>query len=212
MINIFDHTNGKYKYDWPEYCFKAIILELPSSRRLRPNGQSNLVIALHSLSLLFCNFINTNSLLLGRYESSSPVSCHAPLNRYTKINLSTLSRNCRYPESGWPRFCKFLRFLLRLTNVGTSNSFSNFSFDLSVFPSSSNHLRTFSSFELSSRSTFSIFFRPFLSEIRTLPPFSISFFHKNVPILVENSPNVFCAKIFKLCKLTKTFLVQINKV
>ena len=43
-----------------------------------PNCQTNLVIALDALSLLFCIFINTTAYHLGRYEPSSPVSCRAP--------------------------------------------------------------------------------------------------------------------------------------
>ena len=43
-----------------------------------PNCQTNLVIALDTLSLLFCIFINTTAYHLGRYEPSSPVSCRAP--------------------------------------------------------------------------------------------------------------------------------------
>ena len=37
-----------------------------------PNCQSNLVIALHALSLLFCNLINTLINHFGSYEPSSP--------------------------------------------------------------------------------------------------------------------------------------------
>ena len=37
-----------------------------------PNCQTNLVIALYTLSLLFCKFINTTAYHLGRYEPSSP--------------------------------------------------------------------------------------------------------------------------------------------
>ena len=43
-----------------------------------PNCQTNLVIALYTLSLLFCKFINTKAYHLGRYEPSSPISCPAP--------------------------------------------------------------------------------------------------------------------------------------
>ena len=42
------------------------------------NCQTNLVIALYTLSLLFCKFINTTAYHLGRYEPSSPISCRAP--------------------------------------------------------------------------------------------------------------------------------------
>ena len=42
-----------------------------------PNCQTNLVIALYTLSLLFCKFINTTAYHLGRIKPSSPVSCHA---------------------------------------------------------------------------------------------------------------------------------------
>ena len=38
-----------------------------------PNCQTNLVIALYALSLLFCKFINTTANHLGRYDPSSPV-------------------------------------------------------------------------------------------------------------------------------------------
>ena len=37
-----------------------------------PNCQRNLVIALDTLSLLFCIFINTTAYQLGRYEPSPP--------------------------------------------------------------------------------------------------------------------------------------------
>ena len=43
-----------------------------------PNCQTNLVIALYTLSLLFCKFINTTAYHLGRYKPSSHVSCRAP--------------------------------------------------------------------------------------------------------------------------------------
>jgi len=36
-----------------------------------PNCQTNLVIALYTLSLMFCKFINTTALHLGRYEPKS---------------------------------------------------------------------------------------------------------------------------------------------
>ena len=47
-----------------------------------PNCQTNLVISLHTLSLLFCKFIKTTAYHLGRYQPSSPVSCHAPQLEY----------------------------------------------------------------------------------------------------------------------------------
>ena len=43
-----------------------------------PNCQTNLVIALDALSLLFCIFINTTAYHLGIYDPSSSVSCGAP--------------------------------------------------------------------------------------------------------------------------------------
>ena len=43
------------------------------------NCQSNLVVALDALSLLFLYFYKHNSLPLGRYKPSSPISCPAPL-------------------------------------------------------------------------------------------------------------------------------------
>ena len=43
-----------------------------------PNFQTNLVIALHALSLLFRHFINTIAYHMGRYKPSSPISCRAP--------------------------------------------------------------------------------------------------------------------------------------
>ena len=43
-----------------------------------PDHQTYLVIALYTLSLLFCKLINTTAYHLGRYEPSSPVSCCAP--------------------------------------------------------------------------------------------------------------------------------------
>ena len=51
------------------------------------NCQTNLVIALYTLSLLLCNLIITTAYHLGRYELSSHVSCLAP--RLTiAINIS----------------------------------------------------------------------------------------------------------------------------
>ena len=43
-----------------------------------PNCQSNFVIALYILSLLFFKLINTTAYHLGRYKPSSPVSCRTP--------------------------------------------------------------------------------------------------------------------------------------
>ena len=40
--------------------------------------QTNLVIALYALSLLFCKFTNTTAYHLGIYKPSAPVSCRAP--------------------------------------------------------------------------------------------------------------------------------------
>ena len=37
-----------------------------------PNCQTNLVIALHTLSLLFCKFVNTTGYHLDRYEPTPP--------------------------------------------------------------------------------------------------------------------------------------------
>ena len=37
----------------------------------RPNCQSNLVIVIHELTLLLCNFMNRTACLLGKYEPSS---------------------------------------------------------------------------------------------------------------------------------------------
>ena len=48
-----------------------------------PNCQTNLVIALYTLSLLFCEFINTTFYHLGRYKSSSPISC-SPVQVYSR--------------------------------------------------------------------------------------------------------------------------------
>ena len=42
-----------------------------------PNCQSNFVIALYILSLLFFKLINTTAYHLGRFKPSSPVSCRA---------------------------------------------------------------------------------------------------------------------------------------
>ena len=52
-----------------------------------PNCQTNLVIALHAPSLLFWHFINTTDYHLGRYEPSSPISCHAPRLNSTSLRL-----------------------------------------------------------------------------------------------------------------------------
>ena len=53
-----------------------------------PNCQTNFIIALYRLSLLFYKFINTTAYHLGRYKPSSPVSCHAPCMD-TKILLQS---------------------------------------------------------------------------------------------------------------------------
>ena len=45
-------------------------------------SQTNLVIFLHALSLLFWHFINITAYHFGRYEPSSPVSYHAPRTYY----------------------------------------------------------------------------------------------------------------------------------
>ena len=42
------------------------------------NCQTNLAIALYTLSLLFCKFITTTAYHLGRYKPSSSVSCCTP--------------------------------------------------------------------------------------------------------------------------------------
>ena len=47
------------------------------------NCQTNLVIVLFTLSLLFWKFINTTAYHLGRYEPSSPISCRAPRTSIT---------------------------------------------------------------------------------------------------------------------------------
>ena len=52
-----------------------------------PNCQTNLVIALNTLFLLFYKFINITAYHLGRYEPSFPVSCHAPWHSLFKIVL-----------------------------------------------------------------------------------------------------------------------------
>ena len=44
-----------------------------------PNYQTNLGIALYTLSLLFCNLINTTAYHLGRYKPSSLISYRDPL-------------------------------------------------------------------------------------------------------------------------------------
>ena len=60
----------------------VLLDNLPIHRKRRglylSNCQTNLVIALYALSLLFCKFINTTAYHLGRYKPSSPISCHAP--------------------------------------------------------------------------------------------------------------------------------------
>ena len=65
-----------------------------------PNCQTNLDIALHALSLLFCNFINTTIYHWGRYEPSSlsteELNCYVPsdLNNPIKssVNLASVIR------------------------------------------------------------------------------------------------------------------------
>ena len=42
------------------------------------NCPTNFVIALNTLSLMFCKFINTTAYHLGKYQPSSPISCRAP--------------------------------------------------------------------------------------------------------------------------------------
>ena len=59
----------------------TLTMELFSRRRWRlvsAQLSKNLVMALYTLSLLFFKFINTTAYHLGRYEPSSPVSCHTP--------------------------------------------------------------------------------------------------------------------------------------
>ena len=51
-----------------------------------PNCQINLVIAFHALSLFF-TFHKHNSLTLGRYQPSSPISCRAPFLLSDSIQL-----------------------------------------------------------------------------------------------------------------------------
>ena len=50
-----------------------------------PNCQTNLVIALCALPLLFCKFINTTAYHLGRYKLLSPIGCRAPRLSHTVI-------------------------------------------------------------------------------------------------------------------------------
>ena len=45
-----------------------------------PNCETNFVIALYTLSLLFFKFINTTAYHLGIYKPSSPLSCLFPGN------------------------------------------------------------------------------------------------------------------------------------
>ena len=52
-----------------------------------PNCQTNLVIALHALSLLFWHFINTTAYHLGWYEPSSPCSKSLFLNSQMLIQI-----------------------------------------------------------------------------------------------------------------------------
>ena len=61
-----------------------------------PNCQTNLVIDLYTLSLLFCKFIYTTAHHLGRYKPSSPVSCRAP---HSISMVATLTFGIRDSES-----------------------------------------------------------------------------------------------------------------
>ena len=69
--------------DFPDFLQKSFITSTPvvdfESVKLMgdegsylPNCQTNLVIALHALSLLLCNFIYTTGYHLGKYKLSSP--------------------------------------------------------------------------------------------------------------------------------------------
>ena len=53
-----------------------------------PNFETNLVIALVALSLLFCIIINTTAYHLGRYKPSSFISCRTPSSDTTNRELS----------------------------------------------------------------------------------------------------------------------------
>ena len=53
-----------------------------------PNCQTNLVIALYTLSLLLCKFINTTAYPLGRFNKKSPnvyKSCQNDFTRKIKV-------------------------------------------------------------------------------------------------------------------------------
>ena len=65
-----------------------------------PDCQTNLVIALDALSLLFCIFINRTAYHLGRYKPSSPVSCRTPrINIILQVSMHNFER-CDW----WPIF------------------------------------------------------------------------------------------------------------
>ena len=80
-----------------------------------PNFQTNLVIALHALSLLFGNFINTTAYHLSRYEPSyhSTKDLHGSLVR-TSVNRSNALVNRPFKET-WiqPYSCNSLHKCLK---------------------------------------------------------------------------------------------------
>ena len=68
----------------------------------------NLVIALYTLSLLFCKFINTTAYHLGRYEPSSPISCHAPQPIHPM--LAGRIKRIQVSLNGWRPFWLLIKF------------------------------------------------------------------------------------------------------
>ena len=74
-----------YSHIWshwgePQVCRTFTLFAFNQGARVEglylPNFKTKLVIALYTLSLLFCKLMNTTAYHLGRYEPSSPISCH----------------------------------------------------------------------------------------------------------------------------------------
>ena len=96
-----------------------------------PNCQANLVIALFTLSLLFCKFINTTAYHLGRQKPSPPstkelhdvtLSFSFPVSQLTPLALSLFRLDRSFTSSHhklcWPLLI-FLNFLILLLNFNS---------------------------------------------------------------------------------------------
>ena len=88
------------------------------------NYQTNLVIDLHVLSLLFCNFINSTAYHLGKYEPSSP-------SMYMAILLPSVSVRAQWVYLGTlPAWCSLTHSLFRIIVILFKNGPSPASFSL----------------------------------------------------------------------------------